>query len=91
MGAQIHAMSGPGDEYTKVMSLHEGAEAQIEDNREGWYLIKLPNGLGGWIPQETAEIIWRSTRYNIRGTKDEGVNCQGRNTNGYGTQGLKVI
>jgi len=64
MGAQIDAMSGPGYEYTKVMSLHEGAEAQIEENREGWYLIKLPNGLGGWIPQETAEIVWRSTKYN---------------------------
>lgn len=54
---QVDAMSGPGGEYTRVMSLHEGVEAQIENEREGWYLIKLPNGLGGWIPQKSVEII----------------------------------
>lgn len=57
MVGQVDAMSGPGSEYTKVMSLHEGTEAQIEEEREGWYLIKLPNGLGGWIPSESVEVI----------------------------------
>lgn len=54
---QTDAMSGPGDEYTKVMSLHEGAEALVEEEREGWYFVKLPNGLGGWIPANAAETI----------------------------------
>ena len=64
MVPQVAAMAGPGSEYTKVMSLHEGAEAQIEENREGWYLIKLPNGLGGWIPHEAVEVVSLSTKDN---------------------------
>ena len=64
MVPQVDAMSGPGDEYTEVMSLHEGAEAQIEESREGWYLVKLPNGLGGWIPHEAVEVVALSTKYN---------------------------
>ncbi|KPL19732.1 MAG: hypothetical protein AMJ92_02005 [candidate division Zixibacteria bacterium SM23_81] len=51
------ARSGPGDEYTKIFTIHEGTKARIRQQREGWYLISLPNGLAGWIPQEIAEII----------------------------------
>jgi tetratricopeptide (TPR) repeat protein len=57
MSPQVDAMSGPGTEYTKVMSLHEGAEAQVEEEREGWLLIKLGSGIGGWIPRQSAEKI----------------------------------
>jgi len=28
------------------------------------------NGLGGWIPQETPEIVWRSTTYEVRRTRE---------------------
>lgn len=69
MVPQVDAMAGPGSEYTKVMSLHEGAEAQIEENREGWYLIKLPSGLGGWIPHEAVELVSLGTNHDIRGAK----------------------
>ncbi len=47
--AQLEARSGPGEEYTKIITLHEGIEVEIRENRQGWCLIKLPNGLGGWI------------------------------------------
>lgn len=57
MVRQVDAMSGPDDNYTKVLSLHEGTEALVEEEREGWYLIKLPSGLGGWIPARAAELI----------------------------------
>ena len=51
------ARSGPSDEYTKIFTIHEGTKARIRQEREGWYLISLPNGLSGWIPEEIAEII----------------------------------
>jgi tetratricopeptide (TPR) repeat protein len=57
MVSQVDAMSGPGNEYTKVISLHEGAEALVQEEREGWYLIKLSSGLGGWIPRESVELL----------------------------------
>jgi hypothetical protein len=57
MARQVDAMSGPADSYTKVLSLHEGAEAVVEEEREGWYLIKLPSGVGGWIPVRAVELI----------------------------------
>jgi tetratricopeptide (TPR) repeat protein len=51
------ARSGPGQEYTKIFTLHEGTKVRIREQRASWYLIALPNGLGGWIPQAAAEII----------------------------------
>lgn len=41
--------SGPGAEYTRVFTIHEGMTCNIEDKNENWVLIKLPNGIGGWI------------------------------------------
>jgi tetratricopeptide (TPR) repeat protein len=51
------ARSGPGQEYTKIFTVHEGTKVRIRQEREGWYLISLPNGLGGWIPGNAVEII----------------------------------
>lgn len=51
------ARSGPGSDYTKIFTIHEGTKTRIRQEREGWYLISLPNGLAGWVPGEIAEII----------------------------------
>jgi tetratricopeptide (TPR) repeat protein len=51
------ARSGPGRDYTKIFTVHEGTKIRIRQERESWYLISLPNGLAGWIPGDTAEII----------------------------------
>jgi tetratricopeptide (TPR) repeat protein len=53
----VEARSGPGVEYTKIFTAHEGTKVRIRQQREGWNLISLPNGLGGWIPEDAAEII----------------------------------
>ena len=53
LSPQLEARSGPGDEYTKILTLHEGIEVEIKESREGWCLIKLPNGLGGWVEQSS--------------------------------------
>jgi tetratricopeptide (TPR) repeat protein len=49
--------SGPGVEYTRVFTIHEGMICQIEDTNDDWLLIKLPNGIGGWIQTNLLEIV----------------------------------
>jgi len=53
LATQLEARSGPGEEYTKIITLHEGMEVEIKENRQGWCLVKLPNGLGGWIEKDS--------------------------------------
>ncbi|MCK4596795.1 SH3 domain-containing protein [bacterium] len=53
----VDARSGPGDEYTKIFTVHEGSKVRIRQERENWYLISLPNGLAGWVPEQIAEVI----------------------------------
>ncbi|MDA3814217.1 MAG: hypothetical protein PF570_08195, partial [Candidatus Cloacimonetes bacterium] len=45
--------SGPGEDFTRVFTIHEGMIFTIERNEENWSLIKLENGLGGWIKKDT--------------------------------------
>ena len=49
--------SGPGAEYTRVFTIHEGMICQIEDASENWLLIKLPNGIGGWIEKDLLKQV----------------------------------
>lgn len=57
MTTEADARSGPGDEYTKMFTLHEGTEVKIRQSREGWHLISIPGGKGGWIEAEVVERI----------------------------------
>jgi tetratricopeptide (TPR) repeat protein len=41
--------SGPGDNYTRVFTIHEGMIFDVEQTQGDWTLVKLKNGLGGWI------------------------------------------
>jgi tetratricopeptide (TPR) repeat protein len=45
--------SGPGDDFSRVFTIHEGMSLSLEEFQKGWALVKLPNGLGGWIPDDT--------------------------------------
>lgn len=49
--------SGPGEDFTRVFTIHEGMIMKIEKVENGWSLVKLPNGLGGWIPSSTLSRI----------------------------------
>ena len=57
MAPKADARSGPGDEYTKMFTLHEGTQVKIRQSREGWHLISIPGGTGGWIEAEAVERI----------------------------------
>jgi len=49
--------SGPSEDFTRVFTIHEGMIFEIERDEDNWSLIKLPNGLGGWVNQEAFELI----------------------------------
>jgi tetratricopeptide (TPR) repeat protein len=49
--------SGPGEDFMRVFTIHEGMIFEIERQENDWSLIKLSNGLGGWIFSNTFEKI----------------------------------
>jgi len=49
--------SGPSNEFTRVFTIHEGMIFDIEKEENNWSLIKLTNGLGGWIESKNLEKI----------------------------------
>ena len=57
LSAQADAKSGPGEDYVSLFTVHQGLECQIEEEREGWYLIYLPNGTKGWVSSKTLGLI----------------------------------
>ena len=44
------ARSAPDGAQTVVFALHEGTKVRIERREQDWLLIRLANGLGGWLP-----------------------------------------
>jgi|UniRef100_A0A7V3RH78 hypothetical protein len=57
--SELKAYSGPGDEYKEIFIIHDGAEVKIKEFRNGYYLIQLPGGIGGWVKSEGVEKIYR--------------------------------
>ncbi len=49
--------SGPSEEFTRVFTIHAGMIFEIEREENNWSLIKLNNGLGGWIESKNLEKI----------------------------------
>ncbi len=54
---EVTGRSGPGDDYLLVFTIHEGTKVTIERVEERWVLVRLPNGIGGWLPGNSLEII----------------------------------
>ncbi len=40
---------GPGEDFGKIFTGHEGLEFKILSQRQGYYLVELRNGLKGWM------------------------------------------
>lgn len=55
---EVNAMSGPGEEYKHILTLHDGAEVRIREERKNYFLIQLPGGLGGWIEKGSLEEVF---------------------------------
>lgn len=49
LAAETDGRSGPGDDFLKVFVLHEGTRVAVERREGDWVLVRLPNGIGGWL------------------------------------------
>lgn len=46
----VDGRSGPGGEFLKVFTLHEGTKVGLERSEGPWIQVRLLNGIGGWLP-----------------------------------------
>ena len=51
------ALSGPGEENTRVLVLPEGTLVRVREKRGGWALVSLPSGRSGWLRDDKLEEI----------------------------------
>lgn len=57
LAVEIVGRSGPGSDFLQVFMLHEGTKIVLERQEGAWGLIRLPNGLGGWVPLDAIRMI----------------------------------
>jgi len=50
--------SGPGEDYTRLFTIHEGMDFSIEKTDGDWSFIKLPNSFGGWIKSDLYQRVY---------------------------------
>ncbi|MBZ0274970.1 MAG: hypothetical protein K8I60_02425 [Anaerolineae bacterium] len=55
--SSVPVMSGPGDDYLDLYTLHSAAEIRIVEQRANWTRFSLPDGRQGWIPDEAVESV----------------------------------
>ena len=54
---EISAHTAPDPESVVRFKLHAGTELRVEDQREGWLRVRLPDGQQGWIDAAWAEVV----------------------------------
>lgn len=57
VAAQGTARSGPDEGQAEVFIVHQGTKVQIARREGEWFLVRLTNGLGGWLPADVVEVI----------------------------------
>lgn len=55
--ANAEALSGPGEDNTRVLVLPEGTLLRVSQERGGWVLVSLPSGRSGWLKRDLLEEI----------------------------------
>jgi tetratricopeptide (TPR) repeat protein len=53
----VSVMSAPDENSTDVFLLHEGVKVQLDDVRDQWVKISLPDGKSGWMKSNNLGII----------------------------------
>ena len=53
----VTARSGPGVNQTEVFIMHEGTKVRVVRRESDWILVRLQNGLGGWVRADQVEPI----------------------------------
>jgi hypothetical protein len=54
---RVEAMSGPGDDFVRILSIPEGTMVWVDEERENWRLIHLATGRGGWVRNDGLGLI----------------------------------
>ena len=54
---ELLGRSGPGSDFLQVFTIHEGTKAAIQRIEGEWMLIRLTNGVGGWVSWDGLERI----------------------------------
>lgn len=54
---QAIGRSGPGGDFLQVFVLHEGTKVFVERIEGRWFLVRLSNGVGGWVSRDGLEQI----------------------------------
>jgi tetratricopeptide (TPR) repeat protein len=57
LAPSVEARTGPGDSYSAVFEIHEGAKIRIQRQKQEWFEIKLPNKVIGWVMEKDIERI----------------------------------
>ena len=53
----VTARSGPDVDQTEVFIMHEGTKVRVVRSEGDWSLVRLQNGLGGWVRVDQIEPI----------------------------------
>ena len=53
----VTARSGPDVNQTEVFIMHEGTKVRVVRREGDWILVRLQNGLGGWVRADQVEPI----------------------------------
>ena len=53
----VPAREGPAERSASRFEIHEGTTVGIEDEDAGYRRVKLANGLTGWVPAGTLELV----------------------------------
>lgn len=57
MVEEATARSGPDEAQTEVFAVHEGTKVRVVRGEGEWMLVRLDNGLGGWVRIAVVERI----------------------------------
>lgn len=55
---EVSALSGPSEDYKEILLIHDGTEVKVQEKRGTYVLIKLPGGIGGWVPEDVLEEVY---------------------------------
>lgn len=57
MEPTVNINSSPSTGSSKLFVLHEGTKLKVEEEKDNWYEVSLPNGNKGWIKKELIAAI----------------------------------
>ncbi len=57
LSPNVTILSAPNENSTDVFVLHEGVKVKLDDRREDWVKISLPDGKSGWMKRAHVGII----------------------------------